>query len=451
MKRVLIANRGEIAVRVIRACRKAGIESVLAVSAADCDSLGALIADEVVCVGPAPSQKSYLNMPALVAAALGKGCDAVHPGYGFLSENAAFARMVADNDLVFIGPPAEVIELMGSKVAARNCAHQAGLPIPPGTGRITDPAEAEAFAHEYGFPVLVKASAGGGGRGMRLVHTMEDLAGAVQAAATEADAAFGDAAVFVERFIERARHIEVQVFADGQGNIVHMGERECSVQRRYQKLIEEAPSPILQPQEREAICTAAVDLARHVSYVGAGTVEFIYDEDQAQFYFLEMNTRIQVEHPVTEMVTGIDLVALQLSVASHNALDLRQQDIALHGHAIECRINAEDPRHGFRPSPGRLKKWEAPKGAGVRVDSHCFSGYLIAPHYDSLIAKIIAHAEDRDAAIARMETALTALRAEGVTTTAPMHRAIMRHKDYRDGAVHTKWIETEFLPGWRTQ
>ncbi|KPQ05431.1 MAG: acetyl-CoA carboxylase, biotin carboxylase subunit [Rhodobacteraceae bacterium HLUCCA12] len=451
MKRVLIANRGEIAVRVIRACRKAGIESVLAVSAADRESLGALIADDVVCVGPAPSQKSYLNMPALVAAALGKGCDAVHPGYGFLSENAAFARMVADNGLAYIGPPADVIELMGSKVAARECAQQAGLPVPPGTGRILGAAKAEAFAREHGFPVLVKASAGGGGRGMRQVHAMADLAGAVQAAAAEAEAAFGDAAVFVERLVERARHIEVQVFADGQGNVVHMGERECSVQRRYQKLIEEAPSPILQPRERAEICTAAVNLARHVGYVGAGTVEFIYDENQAQFYFLEMNTRIQVEHPVTEMVSGIDLVALQLSVAAGHALGLRQQDIALQGHAIECRINAEDPEHGFRPSPGRLMRWDAPKGAGVRVDSHCFSGYLIAPHYDSLIAKIIVHADDREKAITRMETSLAALRAEGVTTTAPMHRAIMRHNDYRSGAIHTKWIEMEFLPAWRAK
>lgn len=449
MKNVLIANRGEIAVRVIRACREAGIGSVLAVSSADRGSLGALVADDVVCVGSPPAQASYLNMLALIAAAKGKGCDAVHPGYGFLSESAEFARLVADNDLAFVGPPAGVIELMGSKVAARESALQAGLPIPPGTGRITEHAQAAAFAGEHGFPVLVKASAGGGGRGMRLVHTMQELPGAVQAAAAEADAAFGDPAVFVERFIERARHIEVQVFADEHGNVVHLGERECSVQRRYQKLIEEAPSAALTRQQRQEICDAAVRLSRHVGYVGAGTVEFIFDEAAARFYFLEMNTRIQVEHPVTEMVTGIDLVQEQLSVAAGNALGFRQEDIALTGHAIECRINSEDPMQGFRPSPGRLTDWRAPRGAGLRVDSHCFPGYLIPPFYDSLMAKVIAHGPDRKTAIERMQAALAALVAEGVTTTAPLHHAIMRNPEYREGAVHTKWIETEFLPAWR--
>jgi len=448
LKRVLIANRGEIAVRVIRACQSLGIETVLAASSADRDTLGAQLADRTVCVGPPPAPKSYLNMPALVAAAVGTGCDAVHPGYGFLAERAPFARMVTEAGLTFVGPTAEVIDMMGDKVRSRAIATAAGVPVTPGTDCIPSADAALAFTRVHGFPVLLKASAGGGGRGMRLVHDDAALPTAFDSAANEAQAAFGDPSIFIERYIERARHIEVQVMGDTHGNVVHYGERDCSVQRRYQKLIEEAPSQSIDAVQRARITEAAVQLARHVGYVGAGTVEFILDVDSGEIYFLEMNTRIQVEHPVTEMVTGADLVAEQLHVAGGAALTRRQQDITVSGHAIECRINAEAPTLGFRPWPGRLSAWQPPQGQGIRVDSHCYAGYLIPPYYDSMVGKLIVHAGDRTAAIARMRAALDALVIEGVETTVPFLRAVFDDEDFRANAVRTRWVEEDFLPRW---
>lgn len=445
---MFVANRGEIAVRIIRACHSLGLEAVLAVSAADRDTLGARLADRAVCVGPGPSPQSYLNMPALVAAALGSGCNAVHPGYGFLAERAEFARMVADAGLTFVGPSADLIDLMGDKVRARQAAEEAGVPVPPGTGRIEAPSDVEAFVERHGLPVLMKASAGGGGRGMRLVREPGEVLEAFRSASAEAEAAFGDPGIFVERYIERARHIEVQVLGDMHGNVIHLGERECSVQRRYQKLIEEAPSAALSAEQREEIRTAGARLAAAVNYVGTGTVEFILDDDTGDFFFLEMNTRIQVEHPVTEMVTGVDLVAAQLKVAAGEPLPIRQEDVRWVGHAIECRINAEDPRHGFRPSPGRLTVWQAPVADDVRVDTHCYEGYMVPPFYDSLLCKLIVHAESRDDAIARMRDALGALRVEGALTTAPFHMAVMGDPAYRGGRVRTRWVEEDFIPAW---
>jgi acetyl-CoA carboxylase, biotin carboxylase subunit len=448
LKRVLIANRGEIAVRVIRACHGLGIEAVLAVSSADRETLGAKLADRVVCVGPPSATHSYLNMPALVAAAVGTGCDAVHPGYGFLAERAAFARIVGEAKLVFVGPPPKVIDGMGDKVQSRDLAIASGVPVAPASGRVEADAALE-FALAHGFPVLLKASAGGGGRGMRLVHEAGALRAAFDSAAAEANAAFGDSSIFVERYVERARHIEVQIMGDNHGNVVHYGERDCSVQRRYQKLIEEAPSCAITTAQRTAITDAAVRLAARIGYVGAGTVEFLVDASSGEYFFLEMNTRIQVEHPVTEMVTGADLVAEQLRVAGGAPLSRRQEEISVSGHAIECRINAESPMHDFRPSPGRLTAWQTPEGEGIRMDSHCYPGYLVPPYYDSMIGKLIVHAVDREGAIARMRAALDGLTITGVESTVPFHRAILDDGDFRDNRIRTRWIEEDFLDRWR--
>jgi acetyl-CoA carboxylase biotin carboxylase subunit len=446
IRRVLIANRGEIAVRIVRACRSLGIETVAAVSEADIDSLAARMADEVVVLGPPPSAKSYLCADLLVKAALQTRCDAVHPGYGFLSERSSFVRACNDAGLIFIGPSAEAIDAMGDKITAVGLATKADVPRVPGSGAVADPETARRIADEIGYPVLVKATAGGGGRGMRVVRSGAEMEVAFRAAASEAQAAFGDATLYVEKFIERARHIEIQIIGDQHGNIVHLGERECSTQRRHQKLIEEAPSPAIGPAQRAAMGECALRLARNVGYFGAGTVEFVVDARDGKFYFLEMNTRIQVEHPVTEMTTGRDLVAEQIRVAAGLPLSFTQEDIALNGHAIECRLNAEDPDRNFLPRPGLISGWSVPAGTGIRLDSHCYAGYTVPPYYDSMIGKLIVHAPTRGEAIAKMAAALSDLKVEGVTTTAAFHQAVLADADFAAGQVTTRWVEETFLP-----
>ena len=446
-RRIFVANRGEIAVRVVRACEKLGIESVVGVSEADRDSLAAQMATRAVCIGPARSTDSYLRPEILVAAAKGTGCEAVHPGYGFLSERAAFSRLCAEAGLVFVGPSPTAIESMGDKIAAVRLAAEAGVPRVPGTDRLHSVEVARRVADEIGYPVLLKASAGGGGRGMRVVRRQDELEPAMKAASAEAIAAFGDGTLYMEKFIERARHIEIQVVGDAYGNVVHLGERECSTQRRHQKLIEEAPSPAIDARLRAELGEAAVNLARRVGYQGAGTVEFVFDEDAGRYYFLEMNTRIQVEHPVTEMVTGRDLVTEQIRVAAGEPISFAQHEVRLEGHAIECRINAEDAERNFAPSPGRLAVWEPPFGEGVRVDTHCYPGYLVPPFYDSLLAKAIVHAPDRHAAVERMLLALHQFAVEGVQTTIPFHKRVLAHDDFRGGRVTTRWVEEKFLAG----
>ena len=443
-KRVLVANRGEIAVRIVRACDKLGIESVVAVSQADRDSLAARVATKALCIGPPSARESYLKPEALVTAALGTGCQAVHPGYGFLSERAAFARMCGENGLVFIGPSPEAIDAMGDKITAVRMAGQARVPRVPGSDKLTDIEHARREAARIGYPVLFKASAGGGGRGMRLVEDPSRLESAMTSAQSEAGAAFGDATLYLEKYVRRARHIEIQVLGDAHGNVVHLGERDCSVQRRYQKLIEESPSPAIDASMRERLAAYAVALARRVGYQGAGTVEFVYDEDAREAYFLEMNTRIQVEHSVTEMVTGCDLVAEQIRVAAGEPVSFAQHELRFRGHAIECRINAEDSTRDFAPGPGRIDGWSVPNGS-ARVDSHCFSGYFVPPYYDSLLAKVIVHGDDRGDAIARMERALADMNVTGVPTTLPFHRAVLAHPDFRAGRTGTKWVEEQFL------
>ncbi|GAF50178.1 acetyl-CoA carboxylase biotin carboxylase subunit [Rhodococcus wratislaviensis] len=445
IRRVFVANRGEIAVRIIRACRHLGIETVVGVSDADVDSLAARMADEVVVLGPPQPTHSYLRADLLIRAAKQTRCDAVHPGYGFLSERASFARACGDAGLIFIGPTPESIDSMGDKITAVGLASEAGVPCVPGSGAVSDPDEALAIATEIGFPVLIKATAGGGGRGMRVVGSAAELPELFRSASSEAQSAFGDPTLYVEKFIERARHIEIQVIGDQFGNVVHLGERECSTQRRHQKLIEEAPSPVLGTNERAAMGESAVRLARNVDYVGAGTVEFVVDDRDNSYYFLEMNTRIQVEHPVTEMISGRDLVAEQIRIASGLPLSFTQDEVLLDGHAIECRINAEDPDRGFFPSPGLVEEWVPPSGPGVRVDTHCYSGYTVSPYYDSLLAKIIVHAPTRAEAIEKMSTALSELTVNGPTTTAPFHHSVLAHPDFAAGAVTTRWVEDTFL------
>ncbi|MFD6057420.1 acetyl-CoA carboxylase biotin carboxylase subunit [Rhodococcus wratislaviensis] len=445
IRRVFVANRGEIAVRIIRACRHLGIETVVGVSDADVDSLAARMADEVVVLGPPQPTHSYLRADLLIRAAKQTRCDAVHPGYGFLSERASFARACGDAGLIFIGPTPESIDSMGDKITAVGLASEAGVPCVPGSGAVSDPDEALAIATEIGFPVLIKATAGGGGRGMRVVGSAAELPELFRSASSEAQSAFGDPTLYVEKFIERARHIEIQVIGDQFGNVVHLGERECSTQRRHQKLIEEAPSPVLGTNERAAMGESAVRLARNVDYVGAGTVEFVVDDRDNSYYFLEMNTRIQVEHPVTEMISGRDLVAEQIRIASGLPLSFTQDEVVLDGHAIECRINAEDPDRGFFPSPGLVEEWVPPSGPGVRVDTHCYSGYTVSPYYDSLLAKIIVHAPTRAEAIEKMSTALSELTVNGPMTTAPFHHSVLAHPDFAAGAVTTRWVEDTFL------
>jgi len=444
IKKLFVANRGEIAVRIISAARKAGLQTVIGVSAADRETLGARMADRAICIGPAPAAQSYLNMPAVVSAALGTGCDAIHPGYGFLSERAAFRRLCDEHGLIFVGPEATAIESMGDKLAARKAAAAASVPIVPGTDQVKSVHGAVEFGATHGFPFLIKASAGGGGRGMRIVHGPGEVAEAFAGATAEANAAFGDPTLYIERYITKGRHIEIQVLADRHGNVIHLGERDCSTQRRHQKLIEEAPSPVIDTATRTEMADAAVRLMRSVGYCSAGTVEFIYDMDSRQYYFLEVNTRIQVEHPVTEMITGVDLVYEQLRVAMGLPLSVKQSDVRTHGHAIECRINAEDPQKNFMPSPGKLHCWQPPCAPDVRVDSHCYPGYVIPPFYDSMIAKLIVHGDDRRQAIQKMSAALNEFKIEGVETTQAFQRAVIEHPDFDSGRVTTRWVEEQF-------
>jgi len=444
-RRVLVANRGEIAVRIVRACAKLGVESVVAVSEADRDSLAARMATRAICIGPARSTESYLRPELLVMAAKGSGCEAVHPGYGFLSERATFSRMCKEAGLAFIGPSAAAIEAMGDKITAVRLAGEAGVPRVPGSGRLENPEQARTLARTIDYPVLLKASAGGGGRGMRVVRGEAEIEPAMAAAGAEAMAAFGDGTLYMEKFIEKARHIEIQVLGDAHGNVLHLGERECSTQRRHQKLIEESPSPVIDEARRTELGAAAVALASQVGYEGAGTVEFVFDEQTGKFYFLEMNTRIQVEHPVTEMVTRCDLVAEQIRIAAGEPISFGQGDVRLVGHAIECRVNAEDAERNFAPSPGRLSVWTVPEGEGVRVDTHCYPGYLVPPFYDSLLAKVIAHGADRGSAIERMQQSLERFVVQGLHTTIPFHQRVLAHEDFRSGRVTTRWVEETFL------
>ncbi len=441
LRKLFIANRGEIAVRIIRAARELGVATVQAVSAADRDMLAARLADEVVEVGPAHASRSYLNQEAMLRAAVASGADAVHPGYGFLAENAAFAEAVEGAGLIFVGPRAETIRLMGDKARAREVAAAAGVPTVPGTGsRRLEASALKAHAQRMGFPVMIKAAAGGGGRGIRVAADEEALDRLLTEARAEAKAAFGDDTLYLERFLPRTRHVEVQVLGDGE-RVVHLFERECSLQRRRQKLWEEAPAACLSDVARAALCNSAVRLAGSVGYRGAGTLEYLLDETTGDFFFIEMNTRIQVEHPVTEMVTGIDLVREMLAIAGGEGLRLRQHQIALRGHAIECRINAEDPARGFMPAPGRVDAFSVPGGPGVRFDSLLYAGYTVPPFYDSLLGKLIVWDGTRPQALARLRRALGELRVDGIPTTIPMHRTLAEHADIARHAVHTGWLE----------
>jgi len=443
--RVLIANRGEIVLRVLRACHQLGIETVCVYSEADRDAIYLRFADETICIGPAASAQSYLDIPRIISAAEIADVEAIHPGYGFLAENARFAEVCRECRINFIGPPPEVIASMGDKITAKALAKRAGVPLIPGSdGLVETEHEALKVAHEIGFPVIIKATAGGGGRGMRVAHNDVSFVNAFNAARSEAAAAFKDSGVYIERYIEEARHVEIQVMADAHGNVVHLGERDCSVQRRHQKLVEEAPSPFVDDELRARMGAAAADLAREAGYVNAGTVEFLVD-DQKRFYFIEMNTRIQVEHPVTEEISGVDLVDLQLRVAAGERLPFRQEDVKLRGHAIECRINAEDPDDDFKPRPGLIERHFAPGGRHVRWDSHVYAGYKIPPNYDSMVGKLIVWGEDRDAAIERMRRALNELVIEPLPTSASLQRRIMNHHQFQRGNVTTSFLEDYFL------
>jgi acetyl-CoA carboxylase biotin carboxylase subunit len=441
--KVLVANRGEVAVRVVRALRELGVRSVVVYSEADRDTLAVRLADESVCIGPTPAAQSYLSIPTIVAAATSRGAQAIHPGYGFLAENASFARICADNDLVFIGPTPEAIEMMGDKNVARETMRRIGVPTVPGSiGTLTDAVDAARFAEEVGYPVLVKASAGGGGKGMRVVESAAQLEGALNAARTEARAAFANDEVYLEKYLLRPRHIEIQVLADSHGNALHLCERDCSIQRRHQKLLEEAPSTAVDADLRARMGETALKAVREVSYLGAGTVEFLLDEEGA-FYFMEMNTRIQVEHPVTEFITGTDLIKEQVRIAAGEPISFTDRaPLTPQGHAIEFRINAEDPSNGFWPSPGTITALALPGGPGVRVDTHIYAGYTVPSNYDSLIAKLIVWGSTRAEAIARGRRALDELVIEGIRTTIPFHRSVLDEKDFIRGEVHTDYILT---------
>ncbi|MGO7872467.1 acetyl-CoA carboxylase biotin carboxylase subunit [Rhizobium leguminosarum] len=448
IRSVLVANRGEIAVRVIKAAKALGIRTVQVHSAADADMLAVRLADEAVNIGPPAPKKSYLNIEAVIAAAKAAGVDAVHPGYGFLSENGDFADAVRDAGMIFIGPSGDAIRTLGDKVAARQVAKRAGVPTVPGSdGRVAGLEEARLLAGEIGFPVMIKAAAGGGGRGIRIVDSIAELEQQFPLASAEALAAFGDGGLYLEKVIARARHVEVQIFGDGQ-NFVHFFERECSLQRRRQKVWEEAPAFLLPADMRERLCMSAVALAREVGYRGAGTVEYLYDDETGDFYFIEVNTRIQVEHPVTEMITGFDLVQEMFKVAGGAALSVAQREIVANGHAIECRINAENPFKAFQPSPGTIASLSVPEGEGIRFDTMLYEGYTIPPFYDSLLGKLIVHAETRKACLEKLAAALTALAIEGVPTTVPLHLALARDASVGKGAFHTRfleqWLEHDF-------
>ena len=442
-KKVLIANRGEIALRVIRACRELGLQTVAVYSEADRESLHVRFADDDVCIGPPPGRASYLKIPNLIAAAEITGADAIHPGYGFLAENAEFADTCRASNITFIGPTGEQIRMMGDKATARRLARDAGVPTVPGSpGTIDDPDEALAFAGEIGFPVIIKATAGGGGKGMRIAHDAEQFVQLFGLAQNEALAAFGNGSVYVERYLEHPRHVEIQVLGDTHGKVVHLGERDCSVQRRHQKLVEESPSPALDGDLRRRMGDAAVALASNIGYLGAGTIEFLLDTD-GKFYFMEMNTRIQVEHPVTEMVTSFDLVKEQIRIAAGEPISYLGDGTRLRGHAIECRINAEDPYRNFQPSPGLITAYHPPGGPGVRVDTHVYAGYTVPPYYDSLLAKVIVHGNTRHEALSRMGQALDSFILEGVTTTIPFLARVIRHPDFVRGQIDTRFLERE--------
>jgi acetyl-CoA carboxylase biotin carboxylase subunit len=441
--KVLVANRGEIALRVIRACRELGIHTVAVYSEADRESLHVRFADDDVCIGPAPSRASYLNIPRLIAAAEITGADAIHPGYGFLAENAQFAEICKASNITFIGPTGEQIRQMGDKASARRLAQEAGVPTVPGSeGIVADAEEAARLAAGIGFPVIIKATAGGGGKGMRIAHDPEQFAQLFSLAQNEALSAFGNGDVYVEKYLERPRHVEIQVMGDEHGRVVHLGERDCSIQRRHQKLIEESPSPALDADLRSRMGAAALALASAIGYVGAGTVEFLLDPG-GDFFFMEMNTRIQVEHPVTEMVTGFDLVKEQIRVAAGEPLSFPCALNGLRGHGLECRVNAEDPYRNFQPSPGLITAYHPPGGPGVRVDTHVYAGYTVPPHYDSLLAKVIVHGRDRAEALARMGQALDSFILEGVTTTIPFLARVIRHPAFVAGEVDTRFLERE--------
>ncbi len=438
-KKLLIANRGEIALRIIRACREMGIQTVAVHSTADASAMAVRLADESVCIGPAASKDSYLNIPSILSAAALTGADAIHPGYGFLSENAQFARMVEEHGFTFVGPKPEHIETMGDKVRAKQTVKALGLPVVPGSdGAITSAEEGLRFAEEVGFPVLIKAASGGGGKGMQVVRKPEEFAELFNRARSEAKANFGDDTVYMEKYLEKPRHIEIQIFGDTHGNAIHLGERDCSIQRRHQKLVEEAPSPVLSEEERNQIGTLAADVIREMGYRGAGTIEFLYED--GQFYFMEMNTRIQVEHPVTEMITGIDLIAEQIRVAAGETLSVNKDRIRLRGHAIEVRINAEDPNN-FMPSPGKITQFHAPGGLGVRFDSAIYGGYSIPPYYDSMIGKLIVHGRNREEAIRRLRRAIVETVVDGVKTTLPLHYWILEQEEFNSGAYDIHWLE----------
>jgi acetyl-CoA carboxylase biotin carboxylase subunit len=445
IRTLFVANRGEIAVRIVRAAKALGIRTVQAVSSADWEMLAARMADEIAEVGPPHPAKSYLNKEAVVAAAVASGADAVHPGYGFLSENADFAAMVESAGLVFVGPRPETIRTMGDKAVAREVAARAGVPTVPGSdGRIEDAGTARHAAEAIGYPLMIKAAAGGGGRGIRIAESPTELEAQIQPASAEALAGFGDGGLYLERFVPRARHVEVQVLGDGKAAI-HLYERECSLQRRRQKVWEEAPAICLSPERREALCTSAVRLAKSVEYRGAGTLEYLYDETTGDFYFIEMNTRIQVEHPVTEMITGVDLIQSMLLIAGGESLPYRQSDIAIRGHAVEVRINAEDPAKRFMPTPGRVVRFRAPEGEGIRFDTMLYEGYVVPPFYDSLLGKLIVTGDSREETLRRLRTALQDLSIEGLATTRGLHLALLDDEDVRNGAVHTRWLE-DWLP-----
>ncbi|MBP9878221.1 MAG: acetyl-CoA carboxylase biotin carboxylase subunit [Alphaproteobacteria bacterium] len=439
LKKILIANRSDVALRIIRTCREMGIATVAVHSVADEDSMHVRLADESVCIGPAPSRESYLNIPAILTAALITGADAIHPGIGFLAENEQFAQMVEAHGLVFIGPTPEHIRVMGDKVMAKKTAIETGIPTVPGSKGAVDTLEdAQKNAKEIGYPVLIKAAAGGGGKGMKVAETAADLEEAFRFARSEAKAAFGNDQVYMEKFLKDPKHIEVQILADSHGNVVHLGERECSVQRKHQKVVEEAPSPVITAKQRADIGKRAVDACKAIGYRGVGTMEFLYEN--GEFYFIEMNTRLQIEHTITEMITGVDLVREQIKVASGLPLSFKQDDIRFEGHAIECRINAENPETFF-PSPGVLKNYHTPGGLGVRVDSALYSGYRIPPHYDSMIAKLITHASNREDAIHKMTRSLSEFVIEGVETIIPLHQRILHHPEFLSGEYTIKWLE----------
>ena len=440
--KILIANRGEIALRILRACKELGIKTVAVHSTADTDAMHVRFADESVCIGPPAAKDSYLNVPAILSACEITGADAVHPGYGFLSENARFAEILNDHGLHFIGPKAEHIRIMGDKIEAKRTAKRLGIPVVPGSdGGVTDDGEAAKISDKIGYPVLIKAAAGGGGRGMKVAKSREELSTALSTARSEAKAAFGDDAVYIEKYLGKPRHIEIQVLGDGNGNAVHLGERDCSLQRRHQKVLEESPSPALNVAARNKIGETVAKAMREINYLGVGTVEFLYED--GEFYFIEMNTRIQVEHPVTEMITGIDLIFEQIRVAAGAPLSITQEDIEFRGHSIECRINAENPV-SFRPSPGKILHYHAPGGLGVRIDSAVYQGYTIPPYYDSLVGKLIVHGKTRTEALMRLKRALDEVVVDGIETTLPLFRALVREADIIDGNYHIHWLE-QFL------